>query len=59
MVKSVRPWNNLPGETVGALLLQSFTPGLGRNTREENTGGKRAVDTRVPGDRRALALGDA
>lgn len=35
MAKSVGPWNNLPGEMVGALLLRSFTSGLDRNSREK------------------------
>lgn len=35
MAKSVRPWNHLPGEMAVVLLLQSFTSGLDRNTRDE------------------------
>lgn len=34
MTKSVRPWNNLSGEIVGALL-QSSASGLDRNTRKK------------------------
>lgn len=38
---------------MGALLLQSFTAGLGRNTGKENTGGN-AVDARCLGLRGLL-----